>query len=238
MTRMPARWTPDQAARREALRGCSLFSRLSPAELETVLSHATIRRFARGETIMRRSDPATGMAVILQGRLRISITSAEGEETSLSLLGEGEVVGEIALLDGGTRSTDVTAIEDAVLLMIQRSDFLPLLEGSSDLCLRLMQVLCARLRDANRSVQEIATLGLSERLGRVLLRLAGTYGSRNDRELRLALRLSQKDLATLVGASREKVNRQLRLWEQAGALTREGGYMLIRNPDALVAVES
>ncbi len=238
MTRAPAKWTPDLASRREALRGCALFSRVTPAELETVLARATLRRFDRGHTIMRRSDPAPGMFIILHGRVRISITSAEGQETSLGVLGPGDVVGEMALLDGGERSADVTATEDVILLMIQRSDFLPLLENSASLCLRLMQVLCGRLRDANRSVQEIATLSLPARLGRLLLRLADSYGSRKDHELRLSLKLSQKDLGTLVGASREKVNRQLRIWEQDGALAREGGYVLIRKPDALVADES
>lgn len=77
-------------------------------------------------------------------------------------------------------------------------------------------------------------------MGRLLLRLADSYGSRKDYELRLSLslKLSQKDLGTLVGASREKVNRQLRIWEQDGTLAREGGYVLIRKPDALVADES
>jgi CRP-like cAMP-binding protein len=178
MVQAPAKWTPDLATRREALRGCELFSPLTPAELEVVLARATIRRFDRGETIMRPSDPASGMMVILQGRVRISIIYAEGQETSLGVLGPGEVVGEIALLDGSGRSTDVTAVEDVVLLLIQRSDFLPLLENSASLCLRSMQVLCGRLRDTNRSLQEMATFGLAARLGCLLLRLANNYGTR------------------------------------------------------------
>jgi CRP/FNR family cyclic AMP-dependent transcriptional regulator len=226
-------WTPDLAVRREALRGCALFRPLTPPELEAVLARAVIQRFERGATIMRRGDAASSMVVILQGRVRISVTSADGTETSLGMLGAGDVVGEMALLDGGDRSADVLAAEDAVLMTIQRGDFLPLLENSAGLCLRLMQLLCTRLRETNRSVEEIATLSLSARLGRLLLRLARSYGSPMGHELRLDLRLSQKDLATLVGASREKVNRQLRLWQENGTLVFEHGYIRICRPAAL-----
>ncbi len=229
-------WISDFPARREALRGCALFRPLNSAELEAVLARAVIQRFERGATIMRRGDPASSMVLILQGRLRISVTSADGAETSLGILGAGNVVGEMALLDGGERSADVLAAEDSVLMTIQRGDFLPLLENSAGLCLRLMQVLCERLRETSRSMEEIATLNLSARLGRLLLRLARSYGSPMEHEWRLDLRLSQKDLATLVGASREKVNRQLRLWQKNGTLVFEDGYIRICKP-AVLAVD-
>jgi len=175
------------------------------------------------------------MIAILQGRIRVSITTADGHEISLTVLGPGDVVGEIALLDGGERSADVTAIDEGVLLTIQRGEFLPLLQENSSLCLRLMQVLCERLREANRSLEELATLSLSARLGRLLIRLATDYGTRVGEELRLGVRLSQKDLATLIGASREKVNRQIRVWEQAGALMHDQGYLVICKPEILAA---
>ena len=221
--------------RREALRGCPLFRPLTAAELEAVLTRAVMRRVMPGDVILRCGDPASGMMVILHGRIRVSITAAEGHEISLAVLGPGEVVGEIALLDGGERSTDVTAIDEGVLLTIQRSDFLPLLQESASLCLRLMQVLCGRLREANRSLEELATLSLRARLGRLLLRLAANYGTRVGKELRLEVRLSQKDLGTLIGASREKVNRQIRVWEQAGALMHERGYLIICKPEILAS---
>jgi len=141
----------------------------------------------------------------------------------------------MALLDGGERSTAVTTMVEAVLLTIQHGDFLPLLQESASLCLRLMQVLCGRLREANRSLEELATLSLSVRLGRLLIRLGANYGTRVGAELRLGVRLSQKDLGTLIGASREKVNRQIRLWEEAGALMQDRGYLIICKPQILAA---
>jgi len=175
------------------------------------------------------------MMVILQGRMRVSITTAEGHEISLTVLGPGDVVGEIALLDGGERSADVTAIDQGVLLTIHRGDFLPLLLDNASLRLRLMKVLCERLREAVRSVEEFATLSLSARLGRLLTRLAADYGSRVGGGLRLGVRLSQKDLGSLIGASREKVNRQIRVWEQGGVLMHDRGYLIICKPDILAA---
>jgi CRP-like cAMP-binding protein len=225
------------SVRREALRGCSLFGSLSPCDLEAVLARAVLRRFTRGDLIMRRGDPALGMSVILQGCVRVGVISAEGQEILLAVLGPGDVVGEMALLDGGERSTDVTAVEDGVMLLIQRNEFLTLMERNARLCLGLMHVLCVRLRSANRSVEELATLRLSTRLGRLLLRLAESFGKRTDRGLRIDLRLSQKDLANLAGASRGKINHCLRLWEQHGVLVRERGRLLIRLPDMLAAGE-
>ena len=225
----------DLSARREALRQCLLFRPLTATELEAVLTRAVMRRTEPSEVVLRCGDRANGMMVILQGRMRVSITTAEGHEISLTVLGPGDVVGEIALLDGGERSADVTAIDQGVILTIQRGDFLPLLQDNASLCLRLMQVLCERLREANRSLEELATLSLSARLGRLLIRLAADYGTHVGEQMRLGVRLSQKDLGTLIGASREKVNRQIRVWEQAGALVHDRGYLIICKPDVLTA---
>ena len=181
----------DLPTRREALRACPLFRSLTAAELEAVLVRAVIRRLTPGEVVLRCGDCASGMIVILQGRMRVSITTAEGQEISLTVLGPGDVVGEIALLDSGERSADVTTIDEGVTLTIQRDDFLPLLQDSASLCLRLIQVLCNRLRAANRSLEELATLSLSARLGRLLIRLAAHYGTRVGEELRLGVRLTE-----------------------------------------------
>lgn len=232
---MPVRQSPaaDLLARREALRATEFFRVLTQDEQEAVLTRSLTQRFPRNAVIFRRGDQGSGMLVVLQGRVRISVLSPEGQEVSLGVLGPGEVVGEMALLDGGTRSADVCAVDECVVLTIQRSHFLPLLQGNANLCLRLIEVLCARLRRSNLSVEEIATLDLSARLGRLLLRLGQNFGTRVGGGFRIDLKLSQKDLSTLIAGSREKVNRQLRLWEQDGVVATENGYLVIRRPDAL-----
>ncbi len=227
----------DVAERRGALARTQIFQSLQPAELDVVLARATPRRIARGEVIRRRGDPGTGMVVIVSGRVRISLVSEDGREVTVTVLGPGEVLGEMTLLDGGESSADATAQEDCVLLTIERTQFLRLLKSNSELCLQLMSILSERLRRANAALGDMALLDLSTRLGRLLLRLSGDYGVATPRGTRIEVRLSQKDLSSLAGASREKVNRQLRQWEQEGIVGRDNGRLLILKPQALAPLD-
>ena len=225
-------------ARRAALKASPLFQCLQPAELDSVLAHATTKRFARGSTILRKADPGTGMVVVLSGRVRIGAMSEEGKEITIAILGQGELLGELSLIDGQPRSADAIALEECVVLRVERAHFLGLLRGNSDLCLRLMTVLCGRLRKVNAALEDIALLDLSGRLGRLLVRLAREYGISAPGGTRIAVRLSQKDLSTLVGASREQVNRQLRQWEQEDIISQDKGYLTIQDLDRLIGYQS
>lgn len=227
----------DAAARRGALTRTQIFQSLQPAELDAVLARATLRRAARGDMIRRRGDPGTGMVVIASGRVRISLVSEDGREVTLTVLGPGEVLGEMTLLDGGECSADATAQEDCVLLMIERAQFLRLLQSNSGLCLQLLSILFQRLRRANVALEDMALLDLPTRLGRLLLRLSGDYGLATPRGTRIEVKLSQKDLSNLAGASREKVNRQLRQWEQEGIIGKGNGRLLILRPQALAPLD-
>jgi CRP/FNR family transcriptional regulator, cyclic AMP receptor protein len=227
--------TLDAATRRAALSKSTLFKVLQTPELDAVLAHAIIRRAARHDGILRRGDASPGAIVIVTGRVRIATTSEDGREVTLGILGPGEVLGEMSLLDGEDVSADATALEDCMLLVIERGRFLRLLRANSDLCLRVMTVLCQRLRRSNAALEDMTLLDLPSRLARLLRRLAAEYGRPATRGTRIEVRLSQKDLSTLVGASREKVNRQLRQWEQDGALGKEGGYLVILRPELLAA---
>jgi CRP-like cAMP-binding protein len=225
--------TFDASARRDALARTQIFQSLPPDELDAILARAVVRRTARGEVIRRRGDPGTGMVVIVSGRVRISLTSEDGREVTLTMLGPNEVLGEMTLLDGGECSADATAQEDCLLLLIERMQFLRLLRSNSDLCVHLMLVLVQRLRRANAALEDMALQDLPTRLGRVLLRLSGDCGVDRGCGMRIEVKLSQKDLGSLVGASREKVNRQLRLWEEEGIIGKDAGRLLIRRPEAL-----
>jgi CRP-like cAMP-binding protein len=227
----------DAAARRQALSRTQIFQSLEPALIDAVLARAAVRRISRGEVIRRRGDPGTGMAIIVSGRVRISLVSPDGREVTLTMLGPGEALGEMTLLDGGECSADATAQEDSVLLTIERTAFLRLLKSNNDLCLHLMSVLFDRLRRANAALEDMALLDLPTRLGRLLLRLSSDYGVAAKTGTRIELRLSQKDLSSLAGASREKVNRQLRQWEDDGIIGKENGRLLILRPEALAPLD-
>ncbi len=223
----------DASARRAVLARSPLFQAMQPAELEAVLAQATLKRLARGAVLLRRGAESPGAFVVIEGQIRIATTSEDGREVTLVVLGPGDVIGEMSLIDGEPVSADATALEACVLLAIERGRFLRQLRGSADLCLRLMAVLTRRLRRSNAALEDMMLLPLPVRLGRVLLRLASEYGTPVPGGTRIEVRLSQKDLGAIVGGSREKVNRQLRLWEDSGAIGRDGGRMTVLRPDVL-----
>ncbi len=219
----------------DALRASPIFGGLDEAMRAQVLTQAVARDYPRGTTILRRGDPGTGMVVVLAGRVRVGVTSEDGREVTLGILGPGDVLGEMALLDGEDRSADATALEDCSVLLLERGRFLRLLREQPDLSLRLLVVMTERLRRADAVIEDIALMSLEGRLARLLTRLAADYGKPVPSGTRIELKLSQKDLSALVGGSREKVNRQLRLWEQDGTLGKDAGYLVVRRPERLRA---
>lgn len=229
---MPPLASMQADSKREVLTRIPLFRDLTRTELDSVTAHATVQAKKRGTTILRKGEAATGMIVLLQGRVRISLLSEEGKELTLRILGPGEVLGEISLLDGQTRSADVTALEDCVLLTVERTHFLSMLRGSTDLCMRLMTSLCERVRRTSLSLEEAVLLDLPARLWLHLRRMAAEHGVPTPRGTLIAVRLSQGEIAALVGVSREAVNRQLKSWESEGWIASENGRLVLTRPDA------
>ena len=131
----------DAVARRAILSRAKIFQGLSVADLDAVAAQVVVRRFGRGEAILHRGDQSPGMFIIASGKVRISLVSEDGKEVTLGILGDGEVMGEMSLFDGGERSADATAQEDCVMLAIERSQFHRLLRLNSDLCLHLLAML-------------------------------------------------------------------------------------------------
>ena len=226
---------PDAESRRAALLRTEVFRALQPDAIDALLARASFRRVERGSAILRRGDPYGPMVVLMAGRVRVSVVSEDGKEVTLAVLGRGEVLGELSLLDGEPFSADVTAMEDCALLVIERSQFLNLLRQNSDLCLHLMALLARRLRRTNAALEDIALLDLPTRLGRLLARLATEYGVPVGGGTRIEVKLSQKDLSALVGASREKVNKIIRQWEDEGLLGKDSGRMVVVDAVALAS---
>ena len=223
----------ERNARRDALLASPLFAAMQPAELDEILSFAIERRVRRSQLIFQRGDNGSSMMAVLRGRVRISTVSGDGKEVTLNTINPGEIFGEIALLDGEPRSADATATEDTTLLVVERRHFLPFLRQNEDLFLRLLAVLCRRLRRTSMALEDLALFDLPVRLGRVLLKLAEDYGRPGSDGTRIDLKLSQRDLSNLVASSRESVNKQLRLWREEGLVDLEEGFIVLRRPVAL-----
>lgn len=220
------------AARRAALESVPLFRPLSASEIAQILGHTVLKRADPGALILRKGDPPSGMLVILQGSVSITAMAADGREVTFGVLGAGEFLGEISLLDGAHRSADVRALENCVLLVVERAGFLDLVRSNPDLSFKLMAELCRRLRRANLAYEDLALLDLPGRIGKLLLGLPQQITQHGRR---ISFRLSQADLGRLAGVSREKVNRQLRLWERQGIIARERGHLLILRPESLAS---
>jgi CRP/FNR family transcriptional regulator, cyclic AMP receptor protein len=223
----------DRDARRAALLSSPLFEAMKPDELDEVLKLSSERRVPRGASLFQKGDAGSSMMAVLTGRVRVSSVSAEGKEITLNVIDPGEVFGEIALLDGKPRSASATALTNCELLVLERRHFLPFLRRNEDLYLRLLAVLCEKLRRTSMALEELALFDLPARLARVLLKLAADYGRPVGKDIRIGVKMSQRELSNLVASSRESVNKQLRVWRDDGVVDLDGGYLILLRPDEL-----
>jgi CRP/FNR family transcriptional regulator, cyclic AMP receptor protein len=208
--------SPSPSEKRRVFEGHALFGKLPQADLDALLLHARPEHYAAGRTIFAKGSPGRSMMAILAGSVRISTPSPAGPDILLTMLTAGDVFGEIALLDGADRTADATAITDCELLVLDHRDFIPFLERRADLCVLLLKLLCQRLRRTDQQLQEAMFGPLEGRIAMALVRLAreaprlGAKGA--------ALRITQQELAGMVGAARESVNKQLHVWQKEGVL--------------------
>lgn len=218
----------DQAMKRDALLSSAFFRAMRPAEIDEIIGFAAERRIPKGSTVMSKGEPGSSMMAVLAGRLRIGSVSQDGKEVTLNVIGPGEIVGEIALLDGKPRSADVVATEDTTVMVIERRDFLPFMLRHETLVERVLGVLCDRLRRTSMALEEIALFEVPARLARLLVKLAAEYGRpAPGGGMRIGIKLSQRDLSNLVASSRESVNKQLKVWRDAGSIDLVDGHLVV-----------
>ena len=224
--------------RRELLAQHFLLAQLAPAELDRLVAMAGERQFKSGQTIFQKGDPGTSMSAVLQGRVKISAYSEDGKEVILNIVEPGQIFGEIALLDGKERTADATAMGPTTLLVLERREFIPFLERNPKIAVRLIEVLCERVRRTSEMVESVAFLEYSARLAKLLLRLAESYGEDVEDGVRINLKISQQDLGNLIASTRESVNRQLNAWAEEGVIDLERGQITILDSDALEDLSS
>ena len=217
------------ADKKALLRSHPFFSGLNERILDSLVPHAVTRKVKRGTLLFRKGDPGTNLYVVCAGAVRVSAPSEQGKDAIFNLIVPGEIFGEIAFLDGGPRSADGVMIEAGELMVIERRDFLPLLRDYPELALRLLEVVCGRLRRTSQQVEDIVFLGLEPRLAKAILYLYDQSASKPAQKLRV----TQRDISQLIGVSRESVNKQLRSWERRKWLKLERGGLSILVPDAL-----
>jgi CRP/FNR family transcriptional regulator, cyclic AMP receptor protein len=211
--------------------GHAFFKGLEAEILSKLIAFSRTRPIAAGEMLFRKGDEGSGMIAILSGSVRVSATSSEGRDIILNILGAGDVIGEIALLDGGPRTADAVALTDGHLLVLERRHVLPLVHAHPALAQRLISVLCERVRRTSAQVEDLSFMSPSVRLARVLLRLA--HVQLREEKGQAVISITQRELGDAISLSRESTNRLLQSWVQDGSISLGKGKVRLLQPKKL-----
>jgi CRP-like cAMP-binding protein len=213
----------------------SWFSKLSLPLRQDILSHAYVRRIEDGALLSSRGAPAEEWIGVAKGAVRVSSVSLSGKQITLTYAEPGTWFGDIALFDGLPRTHDANAHGATTLLCVRKPDFKALLGRHVELYDALLRLNCRRLRLLFDTVEDLATKPLASRLAKQVLLLARSYGVERDGELHIGLHLAQEDLAQMLGASRQRVNQELKGFERRGALRVEPTRLVVLDKDKLLA---
>jgi len=186
--------------------------------------------FQAGEGIIYQGEPGATCHIIERGKVRVFVIGEDGHELSVRILGPGEIIGEMAIFENLPRSANVEALEETHTLALHRDVLIRSLQESPDLALQLLRALSARLRVATIGAEELASLTVPERLLRRLEQLADWAGQPEGDGVRIVLPLTQQELATLIGTSRESVNRALVRLRREGKLRLHEGWVILLTP--------
>lgn len=214
----------------------SWFSKLSSPLRSDILSRATVRRLSDGTLLSCRGEPAEEWVGVAKGAVRVSSVSLSGKQISLTYVEPGTWFGDISLFDGLPRTHDATAHGDTTLLVVRKPDFKDLLSRHTELYEALLRLNCRRLRLMFDVVEDLNTRPLAARLAKQILLLARSYGAPQGEEIRIGLQLAQEDLAQLLGASRQRVNQELKGFERDGAVRVEPTRLVVLSKEKLLAI--
>lgn len=217
------------------LRRVPLFTALDDAALKGLAGHLRRHTYRRGTMIFHKDQGGDELHVIESGRVRFFLPAEGGEELTIDVAGAGEVFGELALLDGRPRSASAEALEETVTHVLGREEFQGSLAAFPELAAAVIGLLSTRLRHVTDYAESLAFLDVHARVARALLELAGRYGVRGEGGdgVTIDLDLTQTDLATMVGATRERVNRALAAFRGQGLVDLRGRQIVLRDPDRL-----
>jgi len=221
---------------RTNIEGGAWFSKLSQRLREDILSRSYVRRLHDGAMLASRGNTADEWCGVAKGAVRVSSVSLSGKQVTLTYVEPGTWFGDIALFDGLPRTHDANAHGETTLLAVRKADFKDLLTRHTELYDALLRLNCRRLRLLFDVVEDLNTRPLAARLAKQLLLLARSYGVADGEEVRIGLQLAQEDLAQLLGASRQRVNQELKGFERDGAVRIEPTRLIVLSKDKLLAV--
>ena len=224
---------------RAAINAGRWFSTLSPSLRHDILRCAYVKRFKDGDLIAARGDPPEEWIACARGAVRVSSTSISGKQITLTYVEPGIWFGDVAIFDGDRRTHDAYAHGATTILNVARADFQKILAQHAELYEALLKLQARRIRLLFGQVEDLNTLPLRSRLAKQLSHLVRSYGvpslSSND-EVRIALQLAQEELAQLLGASRQRVNQELKTMEREGVIRIEPAGLIVLDRDALLRI--
>lgn len=215
------------------VRQAPLFAALDEEAAEALHANMVRSELSRGEVLFHEGDPGDRLYVIVEGKLKLGRTSGDGRENLLAILGPGEMFGELSLFDPGPRNATATAVSDAVLIGLGSEDLVSWLTGRPDVSRQLLRALARRLRRTNENLADLVFSDVPGRVAKALLDLSERFGRPTDDGLRVAHDLTQEELAQLVGASRETVNKALADFASRGWLRLEARAVVLLDIDRL-----
>ena len=208
----------------------SIFAALGNRDRDELFRFTTTKRLAARETLCRKGDSGTTLYAVVKGRLKVVAAGGDGKEFVFNVMSRGDVIGEISLMDSNPRSATVVALEACELLTLHRRDLLPFLERHPKATIRLAAVLADHVRRLSEHAEDASFLPLPSRMAKTLAVVAASYALPDGEPPEV--RLSQQDLADMIGATRESVNKWLRAWEEDGVV--ELGRARVRVLDMVV----
>lgn len=217
----------------EALKQVPFFARLSSTQIRDLSQSLVARRFRSDQIVFHLGDPAGLLYIIIDGKVKISYASSDGQEIVLAILGAGDFFGELALLDDSPRSATAEAIEETNTLTLHRIQFLDFLDNDASFARHVLNVLARRIRHLNNQMSDIFFLDLPARLARTLLLLADQHGKPIDEGIVIELALTQTDLGDMTGATRVSINKVLGRFRREEWVKVKGRQMTIIDGDAL-----
>jgi len=212
------------------------FAKLSPQLRDDILSRALVRRLKDGASLSARGSAAEQWCGVALGAVRISSVSLSGKQVTLTYAEPGVWFGDIALFDGLPRTHDADAHGPTTLLVVRKPDFKELLAQHVELYDALLRLNCRRLRLMFNQFEDLNTRPLRSRLAKQIILLAKSYGIAQGAEIRIGLQLAQEDLAQLLGASRQRVNQELKGFERDGAVRVEPTRLVVLSRDKLLQI--
>ncbi len=204
-----------------------IFSELDDNTLEQISKLGIRKAFSKDSVVLFEHETGSALFVIVNGKVKVSRVSDDGKEVILTILGESDFFGEMAILDGLSRSANVTAMEDSELFIIQRSDFLNMLKSHPEIAIALLQELTQRLRAADMKIKSLSLKDAEGKVATVILQLADDIGKIKQGTVEIEKLPFQHDLANMAGTSRETISRTLHSFAKKGMVELDGSRLRI-----------